>query len=228
MNLEQLNDLKRLLVTACRVLDNQGVTDAFGHVSVRIPATDTFLIPAFTNPGLARESDLLTLDFDGKIVEGMGVPNREVYIYCECCRRRPDVGRVCHAHSPMVKVFASLGEPLRPIENSASIFAPETPVYQRVGLIVSAELGREVAESLGEARALIMRGHGSTVVGPNIQQATVSAIYLEETAMLTYRARCLGTPICFPDDEVARLSDYITAENSFNRAWQYYLGRLGN
>jgi ribulose-5-phosphate 4-epimerase/fuculose-1-phosphate aldolase len=71
-----------------------------------------------------------------------------------------------------------------------------------------------------------MRGHGSTVVGPNLQQAVVTAIYLEETARLTYRARCIGTPIYFTDEEVGRLSDYVLAGNSFNRAWDYYAGRL--
>ena len=48
----------------------------------------------------------------------------------------------------MVKVFAALGEPLRPIENFATLFAPETPVYSRVGLIVTPELGREVADKV--------------------------------------------------------------------------------
>ena len=38
------------------------------------------------------------------------------------------MGSVCHTHSPMVKVFAPLGEPLKPIENSASIFAP-SPLF---------------------------------------------------------------------------------------------------
>jgi ribulose-5-phosphate 4-epimerase/fuculose-1-phosphate aldolase len=175
-----------------------------------------------------RESDLLILDFEGKVIEGNSLPNREVYIHSECYQRRPDVGSVCHSHSPMVKVFASLGEPLKPIENVASLFAPETPIYQRVGLIVNAELGREVAESLGDRMAVLMRGHGSTVVGPNVQQAAVTAIYLEEAAKLTYRARCIGTPICFTDEEVARLSEYVWKENSFNRAWDYYVGRLSH
>ncbi|MFQ5545974.1 MAG: class II aldolase/adducin family protein, partial [Acidiferrobacterales bacterium] len=213
-----MDNLKSLLVTACRILANEGLIDAYGHISVRIPRTNTFLIPPFMSAALVQESDLLTVDLDGKVVEGSGILNREVFIHGGCYRRRPDLGSVCHTHSPMVKVFAALGEALRPIENFASIFAPETPIYQRVGLIVTTELGREVAESLGDHRAVLMRGHGSTVVGPNLKQATVTAIVLEETAKLTYRARCLGTPICFTDEEVATLSEYIPKENSFNRA----------
>jgi ribulose-5-phosphate 4-epimerase/fuculose-1-phosphate aldolase len=221
-----LNDLKRDLVTSCRILANEQIIDAFGHISVRIPDTDRLLIPPFVSAAMVTEADLLTLNLDGKVVDGNGAPNREVFIHSECYRRRPDVGSVCHAHSPMVKVFAALGEPLRPIENFTTLFAPETPVYSRVGLILTPELGREVATILGNRRAVIMRGHGSTVVGPNLKQATVAAIYLEETARLTYRARAIGKPICFTEDEVQLLSNYVLKHNSFERAWSYYEARL--
>jgi L-ribulose-5-phosphate 4-epimerase len=221
-----LDDIKRDLVTACQILANEQIIDAFGHVSVRIPDTDRFLIPPFVSAAMVRESDLLTLNLDGKVVDGNGAPNREVFIHSECYRRRPDVGSVCHAHSRTVKVFATLGEPLRPIENFATLFAPETPIYSRVGLIVTPELGREVATTLGNRRAVIMRGHGSTVVGPNLKQATVAAIYLEETARLTYRARSIGKPICFTEDEVETLANYVLKDNSFDRAWAYYEAKL--
>ena len=221
-----LDDLKRDLVTACRILANEHIIDAFGHISLRIPETDRFLIPPFVSAALVKKSDLLTLDFDGRVVEGNGAPNREIFIHSELYKSRADIGSVCHAHSPMVKVFAALGEPLRPIENLATLFAPEAPVYKRVGLIVTAELGAEVANAIGKQRAVIMRGHGSTVVGPNVRHATVTAIYLEETARLTYRALSIGKPICFSETEIATLSDYVSKENSFERAWAYYKERL--
>ena len=85
-------NLKSLLVTACSILANEGLTDAFGHISVRMRGTDNFLIPPFASPALAQESNLLTLALERKVVEGKGVPNREVYIHSECYRRRPDIG----------------------------------------------------------------------------------------------------------------------------------------
>src|SRR5262245_41009168 len=221
-----LDTLRRDLVTACRILANEQIIDAVGHISVRIQDTDRFLIPPFVSAAMVAEADLLTLNLDGKVVDGNGAPNREVFIHSECYRYRLDIDSVCHAHSPMVKVFAALGEPLSPIENFATLFAPETPVYERIGLIVTPELGREVAKTLGNRRAVIMRGHGSTVVGPNLKQATVAAIYLEETAKLTYRARSIGKPICFNEDEVETLSNYVLKDNSFERAWAYYQARL--
>ena len=167
--MSSLDNLKRDLVTACRILANEHVIAAFGHISVRIPETDRFLIPPFVSAALVKESDLLTLDLSGKLVEVNGAPYREIFIHSECYQSRSDIGSVCHTHSPMVKVFAALGEPLRPIENFATLFAPETPVYARVGLIVTSELGHEVAMVMGNERAVIMRGHSSTVVGLNVR-----------------------------------------------------------
>lgn len=166
------------------------------------------------------------MDLDGRVVQGTGALNREVYIHSECYRARPDVGSVCHTHSPMVKVFATLGEPLKPVENIASVFAPETPVYNRIGLILTPQLGRELAETLGKHRAVLMRGHGSTVVGPDLKQATVMTIHLEETTKLTYRARCLGTPTPFTAEEAAAVSDLVLKKDSINRVWEYYQARL--
>ena len=63
---------------AAAILANEGLTDAFEHISLRIPGTDKFLIPPFASLALVQESDLLTLNLDGKVVEGSKIPNREV------------------------------------------------------------------------------------------------------------------------------------------------------
>jgi ribulose-5-phosphate 4-epimerase/fuculose-1-phosphate aldolase len=72
------DNLKSNLVIACRILANEAIADAFGHISVRIPGTNRFLIPSFKSMALIREPDLLTLDLDGNVLEGSGTPNREI------------------------------------------------------------------------------------------------------------------------------------------------------
>jgi hypothetical protein len=39
----ELKELKEKLVDGCHILDREGITDGFGHVSVRIPGTEAFL-----------------------------------------------------------------------------------------------------------------------------------------------------------------------------------------
>src|SRR5262249_22808449 len=49
----ELAELKRALVTAAHVLDHEGITDGYGHVSVRVPGAPAFLTLAAVSPGLA-------------------------------------------------------------------------------------------------------------------------------------------------------------------------------
>ncbi len=38
----ELNKLKQTLVTACHILDREGITDGYGHVSARVPGQPLF------------------------------------------------------------------------------------------------------------------------------------------------------------------------------------------
>jgi len=49
----ELKDLKQKLVDACHILDNEGITDGYGHVSVRVPGGDAFVTIANVSPGCA-------------------------------------------------------------------------------------------------------------------------------------------------------------------------------
>ena len=46
--------LRRDLALANRIIERFGLSRAFGHVSARIPGTDTFLIPTRRSPAFAE------------------------------------------------------------------------------------------------------------------------------------------------------------------------------
>ncbi|MGZ9187649.1 MAG: class II aldolase/adducin family protein, partial [Candidatus Binatia bacterium] len=70
-----IDELKRDIVTASHILHQQGIAAAFGHVSARIPGTNTFIFPPRMSPALVRLDNLLTLDVDGNQLSGEGRPN---------------------------------------------------------------------------------------------------------------------------------------------------------
>ena len=49
----ELRELKAKVVNGCLILDREGITDGFGHVSVRIPEQAAFLTIAQVSPGCA-------------------------------------------------------------------------------------------------------------------------------------------------------------------------------
>ncbi len=219
--------LRHDVALANRIIERFGLSNAFGHVSARIPGTNTFYISTRRSPGLADEDHLLVIDTDGRILSGEGTPNSEFWIHARIYAARPDVGSVVHAHPPACISLTQLGEPHRVVHNQGAAFA-DVPEYERIGLIRSRELGDEVAKSLGGGVAVMMRGHGVSTAFKNVRAATVAACFLEESAQLNLGMLAAtggnGKRIRAFTREEARLADEQTgpAAQASGRAWEYY------
>src|SRR5437660_4238323 len=100
MIVEAREALRHEVALANRIIERFGLSNAFGHVSARIPRTATFLLPTRRSPGLADAERLLTIDFDGNVVAGEGEPNSEHWIHGRIYAARSDVMSVVHAHPP--------------------------------------------------------------------------------------------------------------------------------
>ena len=220
------SELRRDLVLANRIAHATGLVTVFGHVSARLPGSDSFLIPTRSSPALASPERLLLMDLEGAVLEGEGTPNSEFWIHARIYAARPDVGAVAHVHPPGCVVLSQLGETVRPLHNSAAALGA-VPVYEPVGLIRSRELGDRVAGVLGSSRAMLLRGHGANAVAADVRQAAVLACFLEEGAQLQMRALAAagGDPsrLRFYDPLEQRLvAGQIDAAGPLARVWEYY------
>ena len=160
-----LDPIKQDIVTASHILHRQGIAAAFGHLSARIPGTDTFIFPPRMSPALVRLDNLLVLDVEGNQLSGDGRPNTEFWIHARIYKARPDVQSVCHVHPPSCVVLGSLGETIRPLHASGAIFKDTVQVFDPITLIRTRELGDQVAATLGRHSAMLLRGHGVNVRG---------------------------------------------------------------
>src|SRR5579862_9465580 len=129
--------LRHDVALANRIIERFHLSNAFGHVSARIPGTNTFLFPTRRSPGLADENNLLVLDSDGQQLSGDGQPNSELWIHARIYAARPDVGAVVHAHPMATISLTQIGQPHRVVHNSAGVFGGGVPEYERIGLIRS-------------------------------------------------------------------------------------------
>src|SRR3954449_12226457 len=94
LRMDDLQPLRRDVAVANRIIERFGLSKAFGHVSARIPGTQTFLFPPRRSPGFANEDELLVLDTEGNAVAGRGTPNSELWIHARIYAMRPGVGAV--------------------------------------------------------------------------------------------------------------------------------------
>jgi len=228
---ESLRVLRENVATANRVAHATGLVTAFGHVSARIPGTDRFLIPTRASPMLAEPARLLLMDCDGEVLEGEGTPNSEAWIHARLYAARPEVGGVAHVHSPACVALGQLGLTVRPLHNSGAV-AGEVPVFERVGLVRSRELGDAAAAALGGGRALLLRGHGANVAESDVRRAIVVACFLEEAARLQLDALAAaggdeGRLRYFTPEEAERARQDIESTGPIARAWQYYAALAG-
>ena len=221
-----MSALREDVALANRIAHATGMVTAFGHVSARVPGTDTFLIPPRTSPMLATAGGLLTVDVQGRVVDGAGEPNSELWIHARIYAARLDVGGVAHVHAPACVVLGQVGHTIRPMHNSGAV-AGEVPVYERVGLIRSRALGDAVAAVLGHRRAMLLRGHGANVADADVRRAIVVACFLEEAARLQVEALAAagGNAAClrfYDAGEADRLRQELDTPVSMERAWEYY------
>src|SRR6476646_8173002 len=77
--MSDLTALRSDVALANRIIERLGLSNAFGHVSARIPGTETFLLPTPRSPAFAEADGLLIFDTDGTVLSGIGQPHRIVH-----------------------------------------------------------------------------------------------------------------------------------------------------
>ena len=220
----ELKELKQKLVDGCHILDREGITDSFGHVSLRIPGTDAFLTIAGVSPGCATVNRLIMLDLDGHYLGGDKAAPYEWPIHARILRARPDVSSVCHTHSKWSALFSVLKGGLRPIHMYAK-FLPVAgpPIYPAAGLIGTVERGEALAATLKDSAAVLLRAHGDAVVGASLEQAIQRTIQVAFIGELVHMAVAHGEPLYMSAEELATFS----GDPAFPaRPWEYYLSRI--
>ncbi len=223
-----LDQIKEDIVTASHILHQQGIAAAFGHVSARVPGTDRFIFPPRMSPALVRRDNLLELEVEGNHLAGGGRPNTEVWIHARIYKARPDVQSVCHVHPPSCVVLGSLGETIRPLHASGAVFKNDVQVFDSITLIRTRELGDQVAKTLGQHGAMILRGHGVNVADKDVRRVCVMILWMEEAANYQLRAMASGKPRYFTPDELAVIAPQVSGEEVSNRAWEYFSSRVLN
>ena len=221
------------LVTANRILVNEGVLDAYGHVSVRDPANPNhYFLARSMPPSLVTSADIVEYDLDSKPVgANQAAGYQERFIHGEIYRKRPDVIAIVHCHAAEVIPFSASSVPLRPISHMAAFLGEGVPVFEirKAGgmtdmLIKSPELGKALAETLGQKPVALMRGHGAVVVAETLHAVVGRAYYMNMDARLQEQAILLGGKVTYLEGEEARKT---APQDGFERAWAFWKQKAG-
>lgn len=203
-----------------RILDRAGLVAEFGHVSARSGDGGAYLLSPRRAPRDLEVEDLLEVPL-GESIEPSDVPQPlEAAIHTSVYRARTDVGAVMRIHSRAANVLSVIDTPVRPHHFLGTSLGGPVPVCQETGLITDEATARRMVVDLGDATAVLLRGNGQVIVGRTIREATVRALYLNETAQMQLDALQSGRPVHYDPDfeECARVwSDVV----NIDRVWDY-------
>jgi ribulose-5-phosphate 4-epimerase/fuculose-1-phosphate aldolase len=228
------------LVTANRILANEGIVDSFGHVSARHPdKPDHYLLSRARAPERIEPADIVEYKLDGTPIDERGrTPYLERFIHGAIYEARTDVQSVVHNHSPSVIPFGVTGTKLKPLLHMCASCGHEVPIWDcrdnfgdTTLLVSDMAMGRDLARHLEQRPTTLMRGHGATVVGRSVRHAVFVSVYLEVGAKLQMQAMAMTG---VTNGEIKYLSkgevDKITArvnDYTLNRAWENWARRAG-
>lgn len=226
-----MSDPRTAVSLGCRVLGREELGDlVWGHVSMRDPGGRGVWIKAaklgFEEVG---PHDVHLLDWEGRVIEGEGQRHAEFPIHTEVIAARPDVGAVVHTHAPFAVALAATAQPLLPISHDATMFVPpDVPRFEETGnLILTPDLGRSVAATMGECSTVFLVNHGIVTAGADVPSAVVATIVLEKACRMQLRAGSAREIKKWSNDEeaLAKRKTIYFPEN-VRLMWDYLVRRL--
>ncbi len=222
------------LAAASRMLVDQGVFDAAGHVSMRHPGNaKRFLMSRSLAPQLIAADDIMEFDLDCEPCEAKGRNGFiERYLHGEIFRARSDVMAVVHSHSPSVIAFGLSNTPMRAMYHNAAFLADGVPVFdirEKFGatdiVISSKEKGAALAAVLADKPVVLLRAHGMVTVAESLPVAVFRAIFTVTSANIQHQALALGGPVAALDAEEGRLADVVNVQ-TVGRSWDLWKRRV--
>lgn len=231
-----LNEAREILARANRMIANEGVLDAFGHVTLRHPGDPKrYLMARSLAPELVQPEDIHEFTLDSEIVRP--IKERlysERVIHGEIYKARPEVTAVCHHHAPSMLPFCVTDLAMKPLNHLGATMGAKVPVWDSRDefgntnlLVAKPEEGASLARALGPHWTVLMRRHGATVAGRTLEELTFRTIYTARNAAAQIQAELLGAGLePLNAEEIELAASFNLAPGPLTRAWQYWSVRL--
>ncbi len=217
--------LRQELTQGISILERLGIIDFNGHFSVRLDDGSIFINTGSSVRSAIGPQDFVVVGPQGEVPDKAVRPPAELPLHVAIYRARPDVQAVVHGHPQWSTLLSSTGRAYQ-VTMAQGALLGTVPMFSSPLSMNNSDIGNALAELLGNGRAALLRAHGSVVVGKDVLEATVLAIYLELNAERQVRAAALGKPYVFSDDEIRAFQKGLEKRGLFEKCWNYYLAKF--
>jgi HCOMODA/2-hydroxy-3-carboxy-muconic semialdehyde decarboxylase len=231
-----LIEARRELSLANRIVANEGVIDAFGHVSMRHPDNPRrYLLSRSRAPELVRPEDFIEYDLDSQPVREPSVTQySERVIHGEIYKARPEVMSVCHHHCAAFMPLLATGTDYVPVFHLGAIGGIKPPFWDQHDefgdtnmLVCRLEEGASLARALGPHWMVLMKRHGVTVAGTSVRDCVFRCVYSARNAEYQVQSLAIGGRVASLSPGETELAAKITGTTTgLTRAWEYWSLRV--
>jgi ribulose-5-phosphate 4-epimerase/fuculose-1-phosphate aldolase len=202
-------DARVNLAAFYRLAAHYGWTDLiYTHISARVPGPDDhFLLNPF---GWMFEevtaSSLVKVDLDGRIVSP--TPHRihpaGFIIHSAVHQARRDASCVMHSHTRAGMAVSMMECGLLPLSQHAMLFEGRVAYHDSEGLALELDERTRLQRDLGDKAVMILRNHGTLVVGSSMAEAFSMMWHLEKAMQAQVDALASGQKLTMPPAQVAQ------------------------
>lgn len=156
---------------------------------------------------------------NGELPEGV---LGEVRIHQQIYKRRPNIHSVCRTMPPNTMALAALGQTPKMRHGFGSYFHQGFGLWDDPQLLRNDQQASKLADKMGEAKAILMRGNGLVVAGETLEQAVCLTWYAEDAARLELEALRTGLVSAAPQISLDEAKLRATSNGGiFERMWDF-------
>lgn len=175
-----------------------------GNLSIYDSAKgEIFITPSSTPYETMQVEDIVTIDMDGRVLEGKLLPSSEWRLHAAIYKARPDARAVVHTHSPYATAYATMNRPIPMILVEMLPFIGDTVKVARFALPGDPAVGTEAVCALEGRKGCLLQNHGVVAIGEDLPSAFTTAVYIEDAAKICYLADTAGVPNPIPEEQIA-------------------------
>jgi len=207
-------NFKKQLVKICHKVYKKGFVAAFdGNLSVRIGENKFLITRSGINKGEVTENDIITIDSNGNIIEGIGKVTTEIKLHLKIYNSRKEVNSVIHCHPIYATAIATSRK------NFPNNIFPE--VILTLGKVPICNYATpstdELANSLNPfvdyANVFLLSNHGAVSVGETIEIAYFRMEKIEHISKTIFVAESIGNMKKLEKEQIGEL--YAIADKTY-------------
>lgn len=201
-------EVRNEIVRVGKLLHDKGFIAATdGNISVRLGENRVLATPTCMCKGMMSSEDLVTVDLEGRRLEGFREVSSEIGMHLMIYQRCPETCAIVHAHPPTATGFAAAGMALdQALVSEIVIALGEVPLaeYATPG---TQELVNSLEPLVCDHNAVLMANHGVVTHAEDLLTAYMHMETVEHFAKIALTTHMLGKQQVLSPSQVEQLKN---------------------